>query len=76
MGKLKLISHQPLYSRKICLCCFGMLFFFRMQLVEMRDHIVKEPLNVMRLFRLRARYEVVEEKVSVKFKFCRFERLV
>lgn len=53
-----------------------MLFFFRMQLVEMRDHIVKEPLNVMQLFRLRARYEVVEEKVSVKFKFCRFERLV
>ena len=48
-----------------------------MQLVEMRDRIVKEPLNVMRLFRLRARYEMVEEKVLIKLSFCcRFERLV
>jgi len=37
----------------------------RLQLVEMRDRLVKEPLNVMRLFRLRDRYEIVEDKLKL-----------
>lgn len=40
------------------------LFFYRQRLIELRNRLVQEPLNVMRLFRLRHRYETVEDKVS------------
>lgn len=37
----------------------------RQRLIEMRNRLVQEPLNVMRLFRLRHRYETVEDKLNL-----------
>ena len=39
---------------------------FRLRLNEIRDRLVTVPLNVMRLMRLRERYEVVEDKVRYR----------
>jgi len=40
------------------------VFLFRTRLLEIRTRLVEEPLNIMRLIRLRQRYEIVEEKVN------------
>ncbi|XP_047133571.1 vacuolar protein sorting-associated protein 54 isoform X1 [Hydra vulgaris] len=37
----------------------------RLRLNEIRDRLVKVPLNMMRLMRLRERYEIVEEKLKL-----------